>query len=42
MPIRASIFFTFYMKDIHKLKAYSYIESGVFKYGNDFIKAHLY
>ena len=27
------------MKDIHKLKAYSYIEDGVFKYGNDFIKA---
>ena len=40
MPIRASIiYFTFYMKDIHKLKAYSYIEDGVFKYGNHFIKA---
>lgn len=40
MPIRASIiYFTFYMKDTHNLKAYNYIENGVFKYGNQFISA---
>jgi hypothetical protein len=40
MPIRASIvYFTFYMKDTHLLKAYNYIEDGVFKYGNEFIRA---
>jgi hypothetical protein len=34
MPLRASIiYFTFYMKDVHNLKAYEYIEDGVYKYG---------
>ena len=43
MPIRASIiYFTFYMKDVHKLKAYEYIEDGVYKYGGKSLNISLF